>query len=243
MDKELYHLIIYNILLMSIAIIGGIGPLFKRWNEDMLQLFMSFSAGVLLGATFFHLLPEAIEITGKNSPVYLLFGFVFMYIFEKFLMIHACEAFDCEIHTVGISSFFGLSIHTIFDGVALGSSSIIESIRLPVFFAIAIHKAPSALALTTLLLREKYSIPVIIIMNLFFAMMIPLGSFISFFSLISFQKYILGAVIAFSGGTFLHIAASDLLPEVHKLNPGRFRALFLFISGLTAMAIGRFVDL
>ncbi len=243
MDKELYHLIIYNILLISIAIFGGISPLLKRWDESVLQLFMSFSAGVLLGAAFFHLLPESIMIAGKDSSIYILLGFVFMYIFEKFLMIHACEAFDCEIHTIGISAFFGLSIHAIFDGVALGSSSIIESIGLPVFLAIAIHKAPSALALTTLLIREKYSSLVIIMMNLFFAMMIPLGSFLSFFSLLSFKKYILGAVIAFSGGTFLHVAASDLLPEVHKLSPGRFRALFLFLSGLTAMAIGKFVEL
>src|SRR5512133_876512 len=51
---------------------------------------LSFSAGVMLGAAFFHMLPEAAEGAGLSAIPFVLVGFLFLFLLERFVLIHVC---------------------------------------------------------------------------------------------------------------------------------------------------------
>jgi zinc and cadmium transporter len=111
-----------------------------------------------------------------------------------------------------------------------------------VFFAIFAHKGPAALALASILKEEKRDTRGILLMNVFFALMTPLGAALTLISLQPLTSRALGIATAVSVGTFLHIALSDLLPELHKHLGDRNRNLAAFLGGLAMMALVRIVE-
>ncbi len=85
-------LIIYSVGIILIAWIGGTIPLFFRKKIFIIQLFISFGAGILLGAAFLHMIPDAADYIGTRVGFPALLGFLVLYIFEKFIMTHPCPA-------------------------------------------------------------------------------------------------------------------------------------------------------
>ena len=93
-----------------------------------------------------------------------------------------------EFGALGWAAFTGLSVHALMDGVALGSAVLLSSgapgdaaaphraFGTIVFFAIFAHKGPSALALASILKEEKREPRRIVLMNVIFALMTPLGA-------------------------------------------------------------------
>src|SRR5437016_4044057 len=92
-----------------------------------------------------------------------------------------------------------------------------SSLRLAMFLAIVLHKPADALAISTVLTRKGVSRQVVWLVQIGFALMVPVG--VVAFHLTSgaieqgMQTQLTGAALAFSAGTFLFIALSDLLPE------------------------------
>jgi len=232
-----YASIITSLTIVLFALIGGIIPLFYASKPGRLRNFLGFSAGVLLGAAFFHLLPESMEKIGFLSSRYLLAGFLTLFILEKFVAIHACEILDCESHTMGAAAFVGFSIHNLIDGITLGASWSVPSLAPAVVFAISAHKVPSSMALSSILTAEKYKWNTVIILTIIFAAMIPIGAVLSSFFIGIGSASLLGIALAFSAGTFLHISVSDILPEVHRADSLRYPTLVALIIGLGSMLI------
>jgi len=232
-----YASIITCLTIVLFAIIGGIIPLFYASKPGRLRHFLGFSAGVLLGAAFFHLLPESMEKIGSLSSYTLLAGLLTLFILEKFVAIHACEILDCESHTMGAAAFVGFSVHNLIDGIALGVSWSVPSLAPAVVFAISAHKVPSSMALSSILIAEKYSPKTVIVLTLIFAAMIPIGAVLASFFVGIGSPSLLGFALAFSAGTFLHIAISDVLPEVHRADGLRYPTLVALIIGLGSMLV------
>ena len=44
----------------------------------------------MLGASFFHMLPEAVELGGVATVPAVLLGFLTLYLLERFVLIHIC---------------------------------------------------------------------------------------------------------------------------------------------------------
>ncbi|MBW3533902.1 MAG: ZIP family metal transporter [Gemmatimonadetes bacterium] len=72
-----------------------VGLAFLAWAHDhldrLLLYLVSLAAGVLLGAAFFHLIPEAIEALGGQGlrlPLFFLLGFLGFFFLERFLWAH-----------------------------------------------------------------------------------------------------------------------------------------------------------
>lgn len=228
---------IFCFIIVLSALLGGFFPLFKRWKEETLKCFISFGAGVLLGAAFFHMMPESFEKIGAKASFFVFAGFFVLFISEKFIIVHACDAQECSSHhTLGISSFFGLSLHSITDGVALGSGAGDGALAFAIFLAIVAHKPPCALALSSVLIRENFSKKAVIFSTVLFSLMVPLGALVTAYSSKEFFNTSLGYPLAFSTGTFLQIAISDLLPEIHKESGKKTAFLLSFIAGTLIMA-------
>ena len=46
---------------VAASLLGGLLPLATVLTHTRLQLYLSFAAGTMLGAAFFHMMPEAVE--------------------------------------------------------------------------------------------------------------------------------------------------------------------------------------
>jgi zinc and cadmium transporter len=238
------NLAVYSALLLVSSLAGGALPLLVQWGRERLQWGLSLAAGAMLGAAFVHMLPEAIETTGLWAGGLVLAGFLALYLLERFLTVHACEVGDCEVHVVGLKAFVGLSIHALTEGLALGASIGDPRLGLLVFLAVLLHKAPSSFALTLILLHEGYSRARILWMNIGFILFLPVGALVYYVAGDALDERLLrGAALAFTAGTFLHIALTDLLPEVHKQSRMR-RTLpaVLVLAGVGLMALARLLD-
>ncbi|MDQ7054336.1 MAG: ZIP family metal transporter [candidate division KSB1 bacterium] len=239
MNPTITKVLLYSILIILIALAGASILIVSAWQRRTIRLFISFGAGVLLGAAFLHMIPEAAHlIQGSVGPPMLL-GFLSLFIFEKFIMVHACEAEDCDFHTVGLSALIGLSLHSMVTGIALGASLIAPQLSLVVFIAVALHKFPESFSLASILAHENYSRGKIFLGVFWVAVMVPVGAILTLLVLGSVSDFTVGWLVAFSAGTFLHIAADDLLPEVHTSTLDRKSSLGIFLAGIVLMWISQ----
>lgn len=257
MTSAALQLGIYSIMIVVATLLGTAIPLMRSWTDAQFRMLLGFAAGVLLGAAFLHMAPEAFRIIGGRTGIFILAGFLSLYIMEKYVAVHICEARGCDVHefgTLGWAAFTGLSVHGLMDGIALGAAVLLSTVpdgteALPhrtlgaiVFLAIFAHKGPSALALASILKEEKRGTKQILLMNIAFALMTPLGALMTLLSLPLLNTQAVGIATALSVGTFLHIALSDLLPEVHKHLGNRNRNLLAFLGGLAMMVVVQIVE-
>lgn len=148
------------------------------------------------------------------------------------------------VSTGSLVGILALSIHSFFDGVAIGAVSGEDAAgysTLAVFLSVLIHKPLDGLSVSILLLNTGAQSRKLWFVQLVYALLVPLGSlaFVATSGSISNQSAFVGYALAFSAGTFLAIALTDLLPEIqfhahdrHKLSGAV--ALGLFIMWLTS---------
>ena len=260
---------IYTGAILLGALAGGALPLFASIRRS--DLLLSFSAGVMLGAAFFHMLPEAVERGGTAVIPFVVVGFLVLYLAERFVLVHVCaepgpnrrlstagaplphhedehdhehhghpdpDGTGCDVHTLGVAAWLGMSAHTLVDGFALGAASVTPELGLLVFLAILAHKVPNAFSLSAILLSEGYSRGRAVAMNAAFALMVPVGAgvYVLLRDLIHVQRFTALALAA-SAGTFLHLALSDILPDLHRRGTSRWRLSASLIAGVAAMAL------
>jgi len=231
--EHLARVLGYSFAIVVAAVGGALWPLLTE-ERRRLVLFLSFAAGVMLGAAFFHMLPEALESGGVQVIGLVPAGFLALFLLERYVLVHACEEPPgCEEHArhpaFGTTAFLGLSVHTLFDGVAL-ASSVAQKVGGMAFLAIMAHKVPSSLSLASILKEEGRSRARVLVLVLLFGLMVPLGAGLYHgLEQVAHWPGLTGYALAFSSGTFLYIAVSDLLPHVNRHGQGR---RLLHIAGL-----------
>lgn len=257
---ELQSLALYSGAILLGAVGGGLLPLLGTQRRS--DVLLSFSAGVMLGAAFFHMLPEAVEEGGSKVMPAVLGGFLLLYLLERFVLIHVCaepavnaqlsqrcvdeegdhhdhghgHGTGCEVHTLGLAAWIGMSLHTVVDGFVLGAANATPFIGPLVFVAIVAHKIPSAFSLSAILRAEGYGRGRALAMNVLFAMMVPVGAglYLLLRNLVHAETFTAYAIAA-SAGTFLHLALSDILPDLHRRRGSKLRLSGALVVGLAAM--------
>jgi len=229
-------LLLFCLIFIAVSLTGGLLPLVKDWSTTHLRLFIGFAAGVLLGTAFVHMIPEVVKVQGTNIGSLLLVGFLGVYLLEKLLMLHPCEVHK-EHQRLGMVAYLGFSFHNMLDGLALGSSLVIPQLAPAVFFAIIAHKFPTTFSLTSILLFRRYSKRAVVLFLGLFSLTAPVGAILAFYLLRDLGEGIVTGAIGVSAGTFLAIATSDLLPELHPEHAGGggYRNLACLLGGLSLM--------
>jgi zinc and cadmium transporter len=270
------------------SLVGGLLPLSRRVSHLTLQVYLGLSAGAMLGAACFHMLPEGAELAGSRFGFWTLLGITGLYFIERFLSPHSHEtpedaalaagpdAAHARAHTcghahehhhthahaaqpaaghtdtertaaappvAGWSALAGLSIHTLLGGVALGSAALGQAgpkeLGLAVFLATILHKPADALTISTLLIKAGTERRRVLAVQLGFALLIPLGVLLFVVGRAALTSQLdsafTGCVIAFSAGTFISIALSDMLPEVQFHSHDRVKLFLAFLAGAALM--------
>lgn len=234
--------LLYSFAVCAVILTAGCVPLFLRWRSHHFDVFLSFGAGVLLSAAFIHMFPLAVQNMGEHAGLFVIAGFLVIFIVEKFTMAHACGEEACPNHQVGISALFGLSVHSILTGLAVGASLKFASasVAFATFVAVIVHKIPETLALVALLIAGGWSRKKALAGLGVFSLMSPLGIMINFSPLVN-NNHLDGTfsaiMLAASTGTFLYIASSDLLPHLHRKEAHQILDFGAFVLGLLLLAL------
>lgn len=221
-----------------VILFSGSLPLTWKLEGKFFDVFLSFGAGVLLSAAFLHMIPASIPALGPSAGVYLFAGYFLMTLIERFTMAHPCGEEACPSHRIGIVALFGLSVHSVISGMALGvglAGPVDLHTSLALLAAILVHKVPETLALMSLLAVSGWTGTRGLLMLLLFASMGPAGILVGSLIQGEGQGY-LSAALAVSAGTFLYIASSDLLPHLHKKMREEWLNFAAFLVGLAVLS-------
>ena len=260
MEAAFITLLVLSAGIFIVGMIGGYIPLYREWSVDKLSLMVAFGGGTLLAAALFLMLPEGWEHVEEGVPwadvepgfvvaVAITIGFLLMYLLENLALphlghsgeAHAAEsASERAVHQVGgLSAFIALSMHTLIDGIALGTAVTGgEDFALGglVFLAIIFHKMPAAFSLTSALKADNYSNATALTYLVVFNAMVSVGAVLAFVVLFGLPVWLLGAMLCFSAGTFIHVATSDLLPVIHRQHRGKVLLSAVVVLGVLFMA-------
>ncbi|MBI4159470.1 ZIP family metal transporter [Candidatus Woesearchaeota archaeon] len=232
-----------SVLLTSlISLIGILTLSIKVSNLKKILIYMiSFSAGALFGDAFIHLLPEAVESSGFTLKISLsiLSGIVFSFITEKIIQWRHCHMPNTKehIHSFAYMNLIGDGIHNFIDGLIIGASYLVSiPIGIATTIAVILHEIPQEIGDFGVLLHGGFSKAKALSFNFFTALTAVLGAIISLI-LSSYVKGLTVFLIPFAAGSFIYIAGSDLIPELHKeVNMKKtLTQLILFLIGIGLM--------
>jgi zinc and cadmium transporter len=238
--SELPWILAATLMVSSVSFIGAVTiAISENLLRKILILLVGFSAGSLMGGAFLHLLPEAIETQPEASTnifLVVLASFVMFFILEKLLWRH-CHDKACPIHTFAYLNLFGDGVHNFIDGLLMAGSFVVSiPLGLITTLAIAAHEIPQELGDFGVLVYGGLKPRRALLLNFVTALTAVAGGIGGYY----FLPYLGGTkfyLLPFAAGGFLYIAASDLIPELHKeASTWRTAASFaLFLVGIILM--------
>lgn len=203
-----------------VAFIGVFSLMFKEKSfNKLLMILVAFSAGALLSGAFFHLLPEALEVLSATRVfAYAMIGFIIFFMIERFLHWHHCHKHGakCDVHPVSYLILIGDGVHNFIDGIIIGVSFLV-SVPFGIITTLLIigHEIPQELGDFAVLVYGGFSKKKALMYNFLSQLTAVIGGIIGYV----FSTRIEGVVpfiLPFAAGGFIYIAASDLIPELHK---------------------------
>jgi zinc transporter ZupT len=203
---------------------GAVFIFFIKLDHKKLCALISFSAGALMGAAVFVLIPEAagslnfLEIILSALSGYLLFWFISKYFAH---VCPACSASHFDERTVKkfseivLTLITALSIHSLLDGIALSTGGAGNGHDQSLFIAIATHKFPEGLALAALMFGSNYSKGKILRNVILVESSTIVGAVAGYFLFQSkLSPSFLGAVMGHIAGGFVYLSIHAVLGEM-----------------------------
>jgi zinc transporter ZupT len=210
---------------------GGLVLVRAHGVEKYLRYFVALGAGFLMATALVEMAPEGLRINPHLGPALLMIGYCAVHLLEH--TINAHFHFGAETHAgefmsahTGYSVLGGLSVHALFDGVAIGSGFALSSwLGWLIFLAILLHKAPEGFTMASVMMASGR------------------GRAMAFWSAVALACATIAGVLVIqlvpawvpyglpvSAGVALYVAATDLVPEVNR-EPG-IRMALVFFAGV-----------
>jgi len=232
-----------SILLVSlISIIGIIFISIKpKKLEKVLVYMISFSAGALFGDVFIHLFPEMIKsnLGYVKLAIGVLSGIIFSFITEKFIHWQHCHMPITKEHKhpFAIMNLYGDGIHNFIDGLIIAGSYLVNfQVGIATTLAVVLHEIPQEIGDFGILIHGGFKKKKAIGINFLISLAAFAGGIIALILGVKISG-ITAFLLPFAAGTFIYIAGSDLIPELHKeTKPMRsLIQLITFIFGIGIM--------
>lgn len=211
---------IYFLPILSVLIGFATALFLKPKNPLGLKLLLAFSGAYLLSVTVFEFLPDVYASENPQVGIFIMAG-ILIQIFLEFLSQGAEHG---HLHQHENATKFpwllliSLCVHSILEGFPLHN-------REHLLHGVVLHKIPVAIVLATFLINSEISRSKTMFFLVLFALMTPLGSWLSksFEIIKQFEIYINAIVI----GIFLHISTTIIFEasKNHKFNAGKLLAI------------------
>jgi zinc and cadmium transporter len=256
MLSSTFNTLIATVLISLLSLIGIFTlSLSEDRLHEILNFLIAYSAGTILGASLFDLMPEAVKLVDEHLvfPI-IAFGFVFFMFLERGLYWYHGHGHTHEIPTQDLDSveeeitkefaylnIIGDFIHNFIDGMII-AASFINSVTVGIVasIAVAFHELPQEMGDYGILIYAGFERKKALIYNYTAAFSIVLGGvFGAFF--IGIVEELSGWMVAFSAGAFLFLSASELIPEINDENNWKkslIQIFFILFGMFTIFMLG-----
>lgn len=215
----------------------------EKFQKLMINILISYAIGILLTASLFGLIPEAIESSEGESHfimLYVLGGIFFFFLLEKIIIWRNCQINGCEVHSAaGPIVLIGDAVHNFTDGIVITAAFLTDfTLGIVVGISILIHEIPQETGDFGILLHGGYSKKKAFTLNAISSSTTIFSAITSYFILDLFSG-LTPYLLAISASSFIYIALTDLTPELHqhiKLKYG-IRQSLLMLAGIITMIL------
>jgi zinc transporter ZupT len=219
-------------------VVGGLVLVRARGVERYLRYFVALGAGFLMATAVIEMTPEGLRLNPHYGAALIMGGYCVVHLLEH--TINAHFHFGEETHHgefvsrhTGNSVMAGLSLHALFDGVAIGSGFLVSGwLGWLIFLAILLHKAPEGFTMASVMLASGRSRTTALYSAVALAAATLAGVLV-----IELVPSWLPYGLPISAGVALYVAATDLVPEVNR-EPG-IRMALVFFAGVGAFLLLR----
>jgi ZIP family zinc transporter/zinc and cadmium transporter len=230
--------ILLGILAALADIAGGIVLVRSRGVERYLRYFVALGAGFLMATALLEMTPESLKLSPALGPILIMLGYCVVHLLEH--TINAHFHYGEETHSnefvsrhTSYSVLGGLSVHALFDGVAIGSGFVVNSaLGWLIFLAIFLHKMPEGFTMASVMLASGRSRSAAFLSAVALA-----AATIGGVLVIELAPHWMPYGLPISAGVALYVGASDLVPEVNR-EPGIHMA-FIFFLGVAGFLLLR----
>jgi len=217
---------ILSVIIVSLISLIGIFVFSIKTKKltGLILTLVAFSAGALLGDTFIHLLPEMIE-SGWTiiTSLMIILGILIFFILEKFIRWQHCHDINCSEHHprhLATMNFVGDGLHNLIDGMVIAGSFLVSiPLGIATTLAVIAHEIPQEIGDFAVLTHAGLNLKKALLLNFLSALLAIVGAIIVLFlsSLYpTLAPTLTRILIPLAAGGFIYIAASDLIPELHK---------------------------
>lgn len=237
---NLVYALIASVVLSLISLIGVFALLIR---DDLLKkiliFLVAFAAGGLIGGAFLHILPEAMEYFKDPTQLflYVIIGFVFFFLCEKYFYWRHCHDAECTEHTFTYLNILGDVIHNFTDGLIMGTAFLVHiQLGITATLAIIFHEIPHEMGNFMVLIYGGFTKKKALLFNFLSSLAAIVGTVVGF----TFAGMIHGfsaLLLPFAAGGFIYIAACDLIPELQKETATKRTVITMafFILGILLM--------
>lgn len=210
---DLYQLkLSFAIIILAITVIAGWIPFHKRLKTLTGHEFPrgeALASGVFLGAGLIHMLGDA---ANQFQQIGVTYPLAFLLCGISFLVLLSLEHLGGEMRehgsatSIAILAVIMLSIHSLFEGAALGLSKQLST-GLLIFFAIIAHKWAASFSLAVQINKSALKLSRGLIYFIIFGLMTPVGIFLgnAVTQITGQHNYLEPIFTAIAAGTFLYI--------------------------------------
>jgi len=191
---------------------------YADWGHRNTTYFICFAAGVLISASFLHIIPKSLAMN-PQAPVWLLVGFFAMHLFNRFVTAFVCEKDpDRKDYALGIVPMLGIGFHSFIDGVIYSIAFTVSILTgYLATLGMVLHEFPEGIITYLLLVRggfgERRSM---FLAFLAAAATTPLGMLVSYPLISAIDRHTLGALLSLSAGALVYVGATHLLPRAEQ---------------------------
>ena len=180
---------------------------------------------------------------GKLTFIFILLGIAIFHALENIVRIHPRHDVDAEDPhrhgSLSVLSITGLTFHSAIDGIiiAVGFKAGFQ-IGMMTTIAVILHEMPEGIVTTSILLHDAMEKSRVFWFSLLVAIATPVGAIVSYFVLGEASVDLLRILLALAAGSFIYIAAADLIPETHS-EEKRLNTVVLIIGMAVLYFVGR----
>ena len=209
-------------------IFGGVVLVRANMEKRYLRYFIALGAGFMMSAALLEMIPESFRLSARWAPPLVLAGYCIIHFLEHTITPHfhfGEETHPGEFLSVrtSYSVVGGLAMHSLFDGVAIGSGFALSSwLGWIIFLAVFLHKVPEGFTVASVMLASGRSRSLALCSAVLLAVTTILGVL-----MINFSPSLARIGLPVSAGVAIYVAATDLVPEVNR-EPGIHMALIFF---------------
>lgn len=214
----------------------------KEFLSRSIFFLVSLAVGALFGDAIIHLIPEAFEEfeNATSAAFFVIVGIFIFFVLEKFLHWHHSHGInghdEHRVKPLGSIVLLSDGIHNFLDGVIIAAAYMVGiEVGVATTIAIILHEIPQEIGDFGILIHAGYTRAKALIVNFLSALSAVLGAGIALILGDASEK-ITPALIALAAGSFLYIAGSDLVPELHKTS-GIRKSFLQFIAILIGFAL------